>query len=348
MLTSIRLQDFKGHRDTLVPLGRFTLLVGPNGSGKTSVLDALWLQSELARPSASPPQVLRDDWAPADLLRRGAPGPIVLESAGTCLLKPWSCRREIHTNGATGLTQAEGTDGHRLAAAMGRAALYKLDAAKIAAATYSDQPGAGVEPDGTNAAVALATLKLGQDEVFERIEKDMRELVPSVERIRLRQTTVTRPRSPFNDQFQQLVGNKIFFDFRGAPGVPAHLASEGTLILLALLTILHGPNPPNVLLLDDFDQSLHPEAQVELVRLVKRLLDELPDVQIVATTRSPYILDEIDPSDVNVFALRADGTVATKRLSEHPEAGKMKGALEAGQLWSLDPERDWVLDEKAP
>ncbi len=46
MLTSIRLQDFKGHRDTLVPLGRFTLLVGPNGSGKTSVLDALWAQSE--------------------------------------------------------------------------------------------------------------------------------------------------------------------------------------------------------------------------------------------------------------------------------------------------------------
>ena len=49
MLTSIRLLDFKGHRDTLVPLGRFTALVGPNGSGKTSVLEALWLQGKIGR-----------------------------------------------------------------------------------------------------------------------------------------------------------------------------------------------------------------------------------------------------------------------------------------------------------
>ncbi len=176
----------------------------------------------------------------------------------------------------------------------------------------------------------------------------MRVLVPSVERVRLRQATVRRPDHSNPRVRPEIVGNKIFFDFRNAPGVPAHLASEGTLILLALLTILHGPNPPNVLLLDDFDQSLHPGAQVELVRLIKRLLDQLPDVQIVATTHSPYILDEVAPSDVHVFALRDDGTVASRRLSEHPEAGTMKGALSAGQLWSLDPEREWVLAEKAP
>ncbi len=344
MLTSIRLQDFKGHRDTEIPLGRFTVLVGPNGSGKTSVLEALWLQSELA---FEPPNiVLVGDRDPADLLRREAPGPIALESAGAWKGKTWSCRKEIPTGVFS--PRLEGIDVNDVANALGLAALYKLDATKIAAAAYSDQPSGAVGEDGTNTAVALAAIKLGYGEVFERIEKDMRALVPSVERVRIRQATVRR-RNPFKlDEMQQIVGSKIFFDFRGAPGVPAHLASEGTLIVLALLTILHGPNPPNLLLLDDFDQSLHPEAQVELVRLVKHLLDELPDVQIVATTHSPYILDEVDPSDVNVFALRADGTVATKRLSEHPEAGKMKGALSAGQLWSLDPERDWVLDEKAP
>jgi len=46
---------------------------------------------------------------------------------------------------------------------------------------------------------------------------------------------------------------------------------------------------------------------------------------------------------VQAFALREDGTVASKRLSEHPEAAKTKGSLTAGQLWSLDRERDWVL-----
>src|SRR5262249_12265264 len=139
-----------------------------------------------------------------------------------------------------------------------------------------------------------------------------------------------------------VVGSKVYFDFRGAPGVPAHLASEGTLITLALLTILHGPQRPGVLLLEDFDQSLHPRAQMELVRLVKRLLAAVDDLQIVVTTHSPYVLDELDPSEIHAFALREDGTVASRRLSEHPEAERMKGSLTTGQLWTLDPELDWV------
>jgi len=42
-------------------------------------------------------------------------------------------------------------------------------------------------------------------------------------------------------------------------------------------------------------------------------------------------------------SLRDDGTVASKPLSEHPDAPKVKGALKSGELWSLDGERDWVL-----
>jgi hypothetical protein len=88
---------------------------------------------------------------------------------------------------------------------------------------------------------------------------------------------------------------------------------------------------------------------MELVRLIKGLLalEQFKDLQVVATTHSPYMLDELEPSDVQAFALRDDGTVASKRLSAHPEAKRMEGTLRAGQLWSLDPERSWVLDEKA-
>ena len=109
--------------------------------------------------------------------------------------------------------------------------------------------------------------------------------------------------------------------------------------------MLHGPNRPDLILLDDFDHALHPRAQMELVRMIKDLLalEEFKNIQIVATTHSPYVFDELDPSDVYAFAMRDDGTVASKRLSEHPDAEKTRGTLRAGQLWSLDPERDWVL-----
>jgi recombinational DNA repair ATPase RecF len=41
MLAAVRLQDFKNHLDTQIRLGRLTCLVGPNGCGKTSVLEAI-------------------------------------------------------------------------------------------------------------------------------------------------------------------------------------------------------------------------------------------------------------------------------------------------------------------
>ncbi len=360
MITSIRLQNFKGHRDTTVPLGRLTVLVGPNGSGKTSVLEALAIQSRLA--VEAPGNVFIGDMSWNDLPCRGGEKQFSLLSQGTGPQDPWCLKTDISAipesiHASLSCEWKHGEDSRvsrnwgasfhgnvqQIRQIMGVATLYKLSAHKIAAAAYRDSVEPVVGYDGANTAVALETIKLGRDEDFARIEEDLRRVIPNAERVRIRPAMV---RYSDDDRGPEArVGSKIFFDFRGAPNVPAHLASEGTLITLALLTVLHGPNRPNVLLLDDFDQSLHPQAQIEMVRLLKRLLEEFPDVQIVATTHSPYILDELDPQDVVVFALRADGTVATKRLSEHPQAAKMKDALSAGQLWSLDPEADWVPDD---
>ncbi|WP_437790848.1 AAA family ATPase [Sorangium sp. So ce693] len=361
MITSVRLQEFKGHRDSTVALGRLTVLVGPNGSGKTSVLEALALQSRLV--SHAPRDVLTGDWSPGDLLRRGAKGGrIELTSSGRRDDGLWRFRTalsglsvlvEWQAGGPAQQFTAQGDRSLRgmlpwLGEVVAPATLYKLNAERIAAAAYSDDLAPNIRYDGTNTAVALAAIKLGYDEVFERIEESLRRIIPNVERVRIRQAKVGRPNPELPHKSEAVVGSKVYFDFRGAPSVPAHAASEGTLITLALLTVLHGPNRPNVLLLDDFAESLHPQAQMELVRLVRRLLEEFNDLQIVATTHSPYILDELDPSEIYAFALRDDGTVALKRLSEHPQAKEVKGTLSAGQLWSMDPERDWVLAESAP
>jgi predicted ATPase len=364
MITSIRLQNFKGHRDTTVPLGRLTVLVGPNGSGKTSVLEALELQSRLA--TEAPADVFSGDASWIDLLGRGGEKDMSLLSEGTGPEGPWQLKTAISASPASeqasiSCAWKQGDDAHvsqswagsshgnvpQIRQVMGVVTLYKLSARRIAAAAHRDSVAPVVGYDGANTAVALETIKLGQDEDFARIEHEIRAIIPNIVRVRIKPMAVRipMPKDVLPGHEQDAIGSKIFFDFRGAPNVPAHMASEGTLITLAILTVLLGPNRPNVLLLDDFDQSLHPQAQIEMVRLLKRLLEEFPDVQIVATTHSPYILDELDPQDVVVFALRADGSVATKRLSEHPQAAKMKDALSAGQLWSLDPEADWVPDE---
>lgn len=370
MINRFALQEFKGHRDTQLELGRFTMLVGDNASGKTSVLEALSLQAGFGD---NPVRALHGRWSPEDLLRRGSDGPIVFCPEGTRGGRNWSMTLKLQvrptesdkrkkswelaldgqldgvwvTETALGIDDDDDDDqSHggwgRVTEMLGIARSYHLRAEQIATAAYSNQPEAAIEADGTNTAVALAAMKLGNDEAFQRVEDALRKLIPAVERIRIRPATVL-DRSL--ETSREVVGSKLYFDFRGAPGVPAHGASHGTLIVLALLAILHGPNRPDLILLDDFDHALHPRAQMDLVRMIKSLLeiDEFNDLQVVATTHSPYVLDELEPSGVYAFALRDDGTVASKRLSEHPDAKKTRGTLKAGQLWSLDPERDWVL-----
>jgi hypothetical protein len=50
MITKLHLRNFKGVQRGEVPLSRVTVLVGPNGSGKTTVLEALFLAHGLSQP----------------------------------------------------------------------------------------------------------------------------------------------------------------------------------------------------------------------------------------------------------------------------------------------------------
>jgi predicted ATPase len=361
LLEQFELHEFKAHRETKLHFSRFTMLVGDNASGKSSVLDALALQGGL-RPSLH--EILRGAWSIPNLLRRGATSNrITLVSSGTRGADVWTStlhliqdeqnyavdvsahigasRHEASGNGDR-LGSGHGGDWSGIRAVIGSAAMYRLRAEQIAAAAYSHDPDVRVEADGTNTAVVLAAMKLGDDERFEIIEEAMRRLVPSLQRIRIRSEVIPENMAAGVVTRQ---GSKIYLDFAGAKDVPADGASQGTLILLALLTTLYGPVRPDLVLIDDLEQALHPRAQRELVQLLRDVIShpEFSDLQIVATTHSPYVLDLMDPSEVYAFALREDGTVASRRLSEHPEAEKMKGSLTAGQLWSLDEERNWVL-----
>lgn len=353
MITDLKLENFKAHRDTRLSLKQLTMLVGDNGSGKTSVLEAVRLPEQL-RPKA---QAL----ALGELLRREA-GQMRLWFGGALSGQGWTAsitftsrpehdwKVEIdgkdnqgiikHSNSLDGFKFQEHGSIRRLLSLRGRVGLYRFRHDQVAASAYSDQPDASVAEDGSLTAVVLAALKLADDEAFDRIEHAMHRIVPSVERLRIRSAKVNH-----TSHSVPVVGSKLYFDFRSAKDVPGHHASQGTLVVLALLTVLYSAHRPDVILLDDFDHSLHPRAQMELVRMIKELLalDDFKDTQIIATTHSPYVLDELAPEDVIAFALRDDGTVASKPLSEHPDAVRMKGTLKTGQLWSLDAERDWVV-----
>ena len=88
-------------------------------------------------------------------------------------------------------------------------------------------------------------------------------------------------------------------------------------------------------LLDDLEQALHPKAQQELVEVIRKILKEKPELQVVASSHSPYMIDNFDFNEVRITALNDDGSALCGRLDEHPEFDRWKEEMGAGEFWSL-------------
>jgi hypothetical protein len=211
MLNSVRLQGFKGHRDTTLGLGPLTVLVGDHGSGKSSALLALeWL--------AGPPTPRNDDRHRHSqaLLRRGSEQ-IRVTATGQTAGVPWSLARcaddsdgswrerlesevagqaiEPHTDpgpdwASTRQELGPVTQRSIVQETFGSTRSYSLRASSIAAPGYSTDPGVQVGSDGCNTSVVLASMKLDDDRMFTRVENALRRIVPSFQAIRVKRAEV--------------------------------------------------------------------------------------------------------------------------------------------------------------
>jgi len=341
MINSLTLDNFKAHKHTELTFERLTVLVGPNGGGKTSVLEALKLMGALPhhgwggneetlihKPVEASTFGIRIEGA-----SEGSSGWYLsfeaVKNAGA-----WGISRELsHPSGSPVASTGNGPLIRVAKLAfyeeLRTPGIFRFDARRIA---EPGDFGAEQQVDGRNTASTLARLKLADDAGFDAILKGLRSLIPAVRSVRM------PPMGSRED-----AKNALEFDFAHADRIPASAVSDGTLVLLAILTALHRPDRPRLLLIDDIEQTLHPTAQMELMDFILNLLDQDKDLQIVATTHSPFILDRLDPKQVRVFFPREDGSIAVRPLTDHPDAKRAVGTLTAGQIWTLDPEK-WVLE----
>lgn len=306
MIRKILIEGVRTHERTEIELGRLTCLVGPNGSGKSTVLQSFEVLFGAKFPS----------W-----MRAGASG--------------WAITAEDNLGNLAAVEVTKNVlrfTGQEYLAVF----VCRLDSEVLRAASESNVL-PKLLPNGAQLAHVLANWKLSDESKFQAILNQLKEVVPALENL--------RPHSTLIDKKPVF---ELFFDFRTAPRVPAQAVSEGTLLALGLLTMLHEVSPPQetdrstVVLLDDIDRGLHPDAQLELIKLLRELA-ELKDLQIVMTTHSPYIVDALAPQEVCVLALDETGTTRARMLSEIPGADRYRGMLSTGQLWSSQGE-SWVLE----
>ena len=230
-----------------------------------------------------------------------------------------------------------------------------LNAQQLSKASYSERDPPRVEPDGQSLASVLAYMALNDPDGFDELVTVARMLIPRLRRIRFRKARVYQTESELvrfgRDTVNRSIrrpyqGELILFDFEHAENVSARTASEGTILILGLLTVLLGPIRPRILLLDDIEHGLHPLAQKQLVEVIGTILQKYSDLQLLATAHSPYLLNYLTPEQVRIMAVGADGYARCGRLTDHPKFPTWKDEMAPGEMWSLFGET-WLANKGA-
>lgn len=375
MLTKIELTNFKSHKKTALDLDKsgFNAIVGQNSTGKTTILQAAHYMSQLVRQPFSKifdyerdPEFLatsgeqtskvsingyfghapqhKQNWSAVFDWKRGHEG---RWSPNIC----WETHESSDEN--YGWSASLNDAPSQIRQSIGYAVYLKLEARNLARKEYSDEITPRVNFDGSGLAPTLDYLRGEDPDAFKRLAEMLRKVVPSVRTIDVRRAKVEilRERTievdgraiPYEER-RQVTGQEVVLDMASGQRIPGHAISEGTMLTLGLLTILFGPGTPKLILLDDIEQGLHPQAQRQLVQLLKELVDQTPNLQVLFTTHSPYVIDELVPSQVHVLHLDEYGYTLASRLDKHPNADWATDALTTGEFWDAEGE-EWVSQE---
>ena len=372
MLEKLILHNFKSHKSTELNFDNSRLhgLVGKNSAGKTTVLQAL---HNLSRLAASPfKNIFQYDKSPQFLTTIGEKDMSVTASGfwGYKNRQNWqasyswkqenndywhptaSWKIDEKENFLEGWSNSLSDSPDAIRKSLRHTVYLKLIASNLAKAAYSEEITPRVEFDGSLLAPTLDFLRDEAPDKFQLIEEKLSRIVPNVRKVGIKRAKVPVIRkrlievdgkSISYEETQEMTGQEIVLDMNTGERIPAHAISEGTMLTLGLLTVLMNPNQPNLVLLDDVEQGLHPQAQRELMTVFKEIIAENPNLQIIFSTHSPYILDALAPSQVHILNNSKSGFTMSKRLDEHPDVEWAKETLTTGEFWDAEGE-DWVVE----
>ncbi|XZN98447.1 MAG: AAA family ATPase [Microcoleus sp.] len=371
MLQKVKLHNFKSHNNTELNFDNSGLhaLVGQNSSGKTSVLQALHYLSQLTNSSFA--NIFQNERAPQFLTTIGQNNMSVTVSGflgyksrtdweasynwTQSVNPPWFPRASWKVDGEPGNVQGWSSSlsdaKYPIPESLRYSVHLKLVATNLAKAAYSDAITPRVEFDGSGLAPTLDYLRDESPDKFQSLQEMLKRIVPGVREVGIRRAKVMVNRqrlievdgkSISYEESQEIAGQEVVLDMNTGKRIPAHAISEGTMLALGLLTVLMNPRQPNLVLLDDVEQGLHPKAQRELIAVFKEIIQQNNNLQIIFSTHSPYIVDELTPSQVHVLSNNNSGVTRCKRLDEHPDVEWAKQTLTTGEFWDAEGE-DWVV-----
>lgn len=119
-----------------------------------------------------------------------------------------------------------------------------------------------------------------------------------------------------------------------------HHVSDGTLRFICLATALLQPRPPQLIIIDEPELGLHPEALAVLAELIRSCSAR---TQFILATQSPTFADCFQPEDI-VTVQRRDGSSVFERQSAE-RLGPWLETYSLGQLWQKNVIRGGVCHD---
>jgi predicted ATPase len=177
-----------------------------------------------------------------------------------------------------------------------------------------------LKTDGRNLPAFLYYLQEEHPKVFKRLVKTINQIAPYIDRF------ILQPKKLNKNEIELRWVEKGDLD----SNFSAYQFSDGTLRFIALATVLMQPEPPAVIVIDEPELGLHPQAIQKLAGLIKLASNK---TQLIISTQSVNLVDSFKPNDiVTVDRSIIENQSIFKRLDEY----KLKGWLEEhtlGELW---------------
>lgn len=367
-LGSVRIKCFKAIRDSgPLKLGALTVFIGNNGSGKSSVIEALEMVKRLAAHGLDDAMSwfrgfehihykgLKNKHRSAPDVLRVENGPIGVALRGYYAGRAYSARTEI------GLR-----DGNQVYLGNERVSRRRITVRRDDEQERRDGRGRKAKDDLRDRDLSILQKDLSDvlDEwQFVRLNSEEmgapRPIKRSGARVRLAPNganvaeyllELAREPDVFDDLFRALsfvlpyarnlkvemlseIERQAYLQMAEAEfNVPGWMLSTGTLRIAALLALFRHPSPPGVLFIEELENGLDPRTIGLIVEEIRSAVVSGRQ-QVVVTTHSPYLLD-LFPLDSIIMVDRVEGAPRFWRPNDQADIRKWADKFAPGRMYT--------------
>lgn len=173
-------------------------------------------------------------------------------------------------------------------------------------------------PTGDNLPNVIQYLKEQHEDRLEQILRTLSRRIPQLERV----------------EAEVLRDNRLLLQIKDAPferPILSKFASDGTLKMLAYLTVLYDPDPPQLVGIEEPENFLHPRL---LPELAEECREASAHTQLMVTSHSPFFVNGLRPEELWVLYRDEKGYTRTRKASDMLGIKEFmaEGAL-LGDLW---------------